>query len=78
MSQITAESPICPCCGQPMELVYQEQRNAEPLPVVTCKSNKSCEMWSVTLSIDVYNNLTVEQADGYKQMVASLKKRFGY
>jgi transcription elongation factor Elf1 len=77
MTHITVQEHICPHCGAEMELVYQEQRNAEPLPVVTCKS-KTCDMWSVTLSIDVYNGLTTEQVDGYKQMVASLKERFGY
>lgn len=68
---------LCKDCGQPMELVYQEQRNAQPLAVVTCK-NKSCSLWSVTLSTDVYYGLTDEQLQSYRDMVATLKKRFGY
>ena len=66
---------LCKDCGQPMQLDYQEQRNAPPLPIVTCK-NKDCALWSVTLSTKVYYDLTNEQLNAYREMVALLKKRF--
>ena len=68
---------LCKDCGEAMQLDYQEQRNAEPLAIVTCK-NRSCTLWSVTLSTKVYYDLTDVQLNAYREMVTMLKKRFGY
>lgn len=69
---------LCHDCQQPMQVDQQPQRDGAPdLTIVTCK-NKSCSLWSVTLSTDVYAALTEEQVEEYREMVAGLKKRFGY
>lgn len=75
---ITVADHTCPHCGNEMQLDKQEQRAGQTdLNIVTCK-NKACEMWSVTLTIDIYNSLTPDQIAGYKTMVSNLKKTFGY
>ena len=69
---------LCRDCGNPMQVDQQPQSSGAPdLTIVTCK-NKVCTLWSVTLSTDVYAALTEEQVAEYREMVAGLKKRFGY
>lgn len=66
---------LCRDCGKSLQLDYQEQRRGEPLAIVTCK-NPDCDLWSVTLSLDVYEALTDEKLAEYRKMVVSLKERF--
>lgn len=66
---------ICKDCGQPMQLDYQEMRRGAPLAIVTCK-NRDCDLWSVTMSVDVYASLTDEQLTAYRKSVAHLKSVF--
>lgn len=69
---------LCRDCGFPMRVDKQKQMGEQPdLIVLTCM-NKSCSLWSVTLTYDVYAALTEEQVAEYREMVAGLKKRFGY
>lgn len=63
---------LCHDCGQPMQVDLQEQRQAPPLTIVTCK-NKACDLWSVTLSTDGYASLNDEQWAEYRTMVSNLK-----
>lgn len=66
------ENNLCCDCHQPMEVAAQEQRNAEPLTIVTCK-NRSCSLYSVTLSVQQYWAQTDEQRAAYRTMVEKLK-----
>lgn len=68
------ENNLCRDCHQPMEIAAQEQRNAPPLMIVTCK-NRACSLYSVTLSVDQYWAQTDEQLTTYRMMVAKLKAR---
>lgn len=68
------QTTVCKDCGQPMETHQQEQRQAPPITIVTCK-NRDCSLYSVTLSTDQYEKLTEIQLDGYRKMVAQFKER---
>ncbi len=70
------EQHLCRDCQQPMEVIFQPQRNAEPLTVVTCK-NRACSLWSVTLTTTQYALQTDEQWDAYRESVARLKAILG-
>lgn len=67
------ERHLCRDCNKPMELIQQEQRNAPPLDIVTCK-NRSCSLWSVTLTTAKYDSLTDAEWSEYRISVARLKK----
>lgn len=64
----------CCDCGHEMEQYRQDHMHGKFTDVVTCK-NRDCSLWSVTLAVETYANLTSEQADGYRVMVVNLKAR---
>lgn len=65
----------CKDCGQSLKTDLQERFTAGPIEIVTC-FNRSCTLWSVTLSADVYAAITDEKLESYREMVANLKKQF--
>lgn len=70
---MSEQQHLCRDCHQEMELFYQGLNAGKSVPVVTCK-NKSCSLWSVTLTTDQYSKLTDAEWDIYRQSVANLKK----
>lgn len=67
---------LCRDCGKPMEALQQEQHQAPPLTIITCK-NRACDLWSVTLSLAQEAALTEAEWQNYRESVARLKKTLG-
>lgn len=67
------EQHLCKDCEQAMEAVQQEMVNAPAVTLVTCR-NRSCSLWSVTLTTKQYATLTDEQWSAYRQSVVNLKE----
>lgn len=67
------EQHLCKDCGREMELIQQEMLTMPPIDIVTCK-NRSCSLWSITLSVAQYANLTDAEWSEYRLSVARLKK----
>lgn len=68
------ENNLCRDCHEPMQVDMQEQRGAEPLAIVTCKT-RSCSLYGITLSVQQYWAQTDEQLAEYRKMVAAYQAR---
>lgn len=67
---------LCRDCQRPMQADIQPMHNAAPVTIVTC-FNRTCTLWGVTLTTELYANLTEQQLTDYRDSVVRLKKSLG-